>query len=63
MASKTGSAASIIIACVIAWFFIVLVAVLRSKRLELRNQRQLPRLKRVFRRAGMVYVRAIASVP
>src|SRR5271156_5991584 len=64
MASKTGSVASTIIACVLAWLFIVLVAVLAIQ--ELRA----PEPERATAPAGqfsaeraMVYVRAIASAP
>ena len=64
MARKTGSAASTIIACVLAWFSIVLVAVLAIQELKAPapEAATAPANKFSAERA-MVHVRAIASVP
>jgi hypothetical protein len=64
MASKTGSAASISIACVLVWCFIVLVAVLAIQ--ELRAPEPAPATApagEFSAERAMVYVRAIAPVP
>lgn len=64
MASKTGSAVSIIIACVLAWFFIVLVAVLAIQELKAPEPEAATAPADEFSaERAMVYVRAIASVP
>lgn len=64
MASKTGSAASTIIACVLAWLFIVLLAVLAIQELRAPEPKAATAPASEFSaERAMVYVRAIASVP